>query len=160
MWVIIARRFTSCCEIDNSGRKTILKNKPQISLIGDIRDYDARQIRKSAALKGDDEIDLVVGGPPCQAFSTAGKRQGFDDKRGNVLLTYIDRIIELRPRFAVIENVRGILSAPLKHRPHILRGPGFSPLAYEEEKGGALYYILERLRNAGYGVSFNLYNAA
>ena len=150
----------SCCEVDNSCRKTILKNKPQISLIGDIRDYDARQIRKSAGLKTDDEIDLVVGGPPCQAFSTAGKRQGFDDKRGNVLLTYLDRIIGLRPKFAVIENVRGMLSAPMKHRPHNLRGSGFLPLAHEEEKGGALYYILERLRNAGYGVSFNLYNAA
>ena len=150
----------SCCEVDNSCRKTILKNKKQISLIGDIRDYDARQIRKSAGLKTDDEIDLIVGGPPCQAFSTAGKRQGFDDKRGNILLTYLDRIIRLRPKFAVIENVRGILSAPLKHRPHNLRGSGFPPLAYDEGKGGALYYILERLRNAGYGISFNLYNAA
>ncbi|MBI5664583.1 MAG: DNA cytosine methyltransferase [Nitrospirae bacterium] len=150
----------SCCELDNSSRKTILKNKPLISLIGDIRDYDAGQIRKSAGLKTDDDIDLVVGGPPCQAFSTAGRRQGFDDKRGNVLLTYLDRIIELRPKFAVIENVRGILSAPLKHRPHNLRGLGFSPLAHEEEKGGALYYVLERLRSAGYGVSFNLYNSA
>ena len=149
-----------CCEVDNACRKTILKNKPHISLIGDILNYDAGEIKKSAGLGPDDEIDLVIGGPPCQAFSTAGRRQGFEDDRGNVLLTFLDRIRELRPRFAVIENVRGILSAPLKHRPHNMRGPGFPPLAPEEEKGGALFHIIETLRNAGYGVSFNLYNAA
>lgn len=149
-----------CCEVDNACRKTILKNKPQIALIGDLRDYSAVQIRESAGLGTKDEIDLVVGGPPCQAFSTAGKRKGFEDMRGNVFLTFIDRILELKPKFAVIENVRGILSAPLKHRPHNMRGPGSPPLDPAEEKGGALFHILERLRSAGYGISFNLYNAA
>ncbi len=149
-----------CCEIDNACRKTILKNRPDIALISDINNYSAKQIREKAHLKIKDEIDLVVGGPPCQAFSTAGKRKGFKDERGNVLLTYLDRIIELKPKFAVIENVRGILSAPLTHRPHSMRGIGHPPLAHEEQKGGALYYILDKLRNAGYAVSFNLYNAA
>jgi len=113
-----------------------------------------------AGLSNTTEIDLIVGGPPCQAFSTAGKREGFGDERGNVFLTFIDRIIELNPKFAVIENVRGLLSAPLTHRPHERRGFGFPPLTPEEEKGGALDFILKRIRAAGYGVSFNLYNAA
>lgn len=148
------------CEIDNACRKTILKNKPKIALISDINKYSGDDIRKVAGLAENDDIDLIVGGPPCQAFSTAGKRQGFDDERGNVFLTYLERIKELQPRFAVIENVRGILSAPLKHRPHENRGFGYPPLTPEEEKGGALMHILNLLRQTGYGITFNLYNAA
>ncbi len=149
-----------CCETDNACRKTILKNRPNVTLIGDILDYSANQIRIDAGLSPDSEIDLVVGGPPCQAFSTAGKRKGFEDSRGNVFLSFIDKIIELNPRFAVIENVRGILSAPLKHRPHNERGKNSPPLSEEEQKGGALYFIIQQLKNEGYSVSFNLYNSA
>ncbi len=148
------------CEIDNACRKTILKNKPQIALIDDINKYNADEIRELASLSPNDDIDLVVGGPPCQAFSTAGKRQGLEDERGNVFLKYLDIAIELAPKFIVIENVRGLLSAPLKHRPHNKRGNGFRSLTPEEDKGGVLYHVLQKLREAGYGVSFNLYNSA
>jgi len=148
------------CEVDKASRKTIAKNRPDIALIGDIRDHSAESIRTHAGIEPDTEIDLIVGGPPCQAFSTAGKRKGFEDQRGNVFLTYLDRIIELQPKFAVIENVRGILSAALKHRPHDQRGKDHLPLTELEMKGGALRHILHILRSAGYGVSFNLYNAA
>lgn len=148
------------CEIDPSARKTIEINRPDIALIGDIRDYSAPEIREKAGLSSTDEIDVIVGGPPCQAFSSAGKRQGFNDERGNVFLTFIDLIIQLKPRFAVIENVRGLLSAPLKHRPHEMRGKNFPPLSQDEQRGGALLFITQRLKDAGYSVSFNLYNAA
>ena len=148
------------CEVDKASRKTITRNKPDIALIGDIRDYTAEEIREKAGLGANDEIDLVVGGPPCQAFSTAGKRKGFEDERGNVFLTFIDRILELRPKYAVIENVRGILSAPLSHRPHNQRGSEFQDLNFSELKGGALLNIVNILRDNGYGISFNLYNAA
>lgn len=147
-------------EIDKACRETISMNRPETALIGDIREYSAEQIRSLAGLSANDEIHLMIGGPPCQAFSTAGKRQGFQDDRGNVFLTFIDRILELNPQVAVIENVRGLLSAPLEHRPHERRGFGFPPLTPDEEKGGALNFILHRLRAGGYGVSFNLYNSA
>lgn len=147
-------------EIDNACRKTILKNRPDMPLVGDIRDYSAQQVRQIAGLNESEEIDLIVGGPPCQAFSTAGKRKGFEDERGNVFLTFIDMITELRPKFAVIENVRGLLSAPLKHRPHNTRGEGFEELQLDEFPGGALNHIIERLTSSGYSVNFNLYNSA
>ena len=147
-------------EIDKRCCETIRANKPNVSLIGDIRNYNAYDIVKAGGLKSFDQVDLIVGGPPCQAFSTAGKRKGFEDERGNVFLKYLDLICEIKPRFAVIENVRGLLSAPLNHRPHSLRGKGFAPLEETELKGGALLYILGRLREAGFGVSFNLYNSA
>ena len=87
------------------------------------------------------QVDIIIGGPPCQAFSTAGQRKGFQDKRGNVFLTFIDRILELRPKFAVIENVRGILSAPFECE-EMEKRFGFAPKTPEEKKGGALLYIL------------------
>jgi len=148
------------CEIDSAARKTIETNRPDIALIGDIRDYSATAIREKAGLSSEEEIDVIVGGPPCQAFSSAGKRQGFNDERGNVFLTFIDLIVELKPRFAVIENVRGLLSAPLKHRPHEMRGNNYPSLSQDEQRGGALLFITRKLKEAGYSVSFNLYNAA
>ncbi len=148
------------CEIDNACRKTILKNKPNITLIGDLLKYKPLEIKYMAGLEQDDEIDLIVGGPPCQAFSTAGKRKGFEDERGNVFLSFINLITTLRPKYAVIENVRGLLSAPLQHRPHNERGSNFPPLNIEEQNGGALAHILKLLGEAGYAVNFNLYNAA
>jgi DNA (cytosine-5)-methyltransferase 1 len=147
-------------EIDNACRKTIKKNKPNIALIGDIEAYSPAQIKLMAGLGTDEEIDLIIGGPPCQAFSTAGRRKGFQDRRGNVFLTYLDIIKSLRPKFAVIENVRGLLSAPLKHRPHSERGLDFPGLEGAENPGGALKLIISILEEAGYGVTFNLYNTA
>lgn len=146
-------------EIESNTRKTILLNKPDIGLIGDINKYDSQAIRKFANIPNDKDIDLIIGGPPCQAFSTAGQRKGFDDERGNVFLTFIDRILELRPKYAVIENVRGLLSAPFE-REETEKTFGFAPKTPAEKRGGALAYIINKLEHGGYTVSFNLYNAA
>jgi DNA (cytosine-5)-methyltransferase 1 len=147
------------CEIDKVCRRTITANRPEIGLLGDIWKYSAADIRKAAGLKAKEEIDIIVGGPPCQAFSTAGARRGFEDERGNAFLRYIELILELRPQYAVIENVRGLLSAPMAHTPHAQRGDDWQPET-EARAGGALHHVLGLLRAGGYGVSFNLYNAA
>jgi DNA (cytosine-5)-methyltransferase 1 len=148
------------CEYDKFCRGTIQANRPNLPLLGDIWQYSTSEIRQAAGLTPRDEIDLVIGGPPCQAFSTAGGRKGFKDERGNVLLKFIEVILELRPHYAVIENVRGLLSAALSHRPHSERGGDNPSLLAEELPGGALLHVLKCLRGNGYGVSFNLYNAA
>ncbi|MGN0921717.1 MAG: DNA cytosine methyltransferase [Cellvibrio sp.] len=147
------------CEVDKSCRKTIVANKPEIALLGDVWNYSGDQIREAAGLSKRDKIDVIVGGPPCQAFSTAGARRGFKDDRGNALIRYLELIEELQPEYAVIENVRGLLSAALSHRPHSTRSEDH-PLLIEEMPGGALLLVMERLRDMGYGVSFNLYNSA
>lgn len=147
------------CEVDKTCRRTITANRPDIGLIGDIWKYSSEEIRDFAGLRPTDEIDVIVGGPPCQAFSTAGARRGFQDERGNAFIRYVDLILEMKPKFAVIENVRGLLSAPMIHTPHADRGPGWRPDP-EELPGGALMHVLQRLRAGGYAVSFNLYNAA
>lgn len=148
------------CEVNRHCVGTINLNRPNLPVINDIRDYSAADVRKYAGLSPDETIDLVVGGPPCQAFSTAGARRSFEDERGNVFIKYLELAVELKSRFIVIENVRGLLSAPLKHRPHNQRGKDFPDLLDEEMPGGALKFILSYLEGHGYGVSFNLYNSA
>lgn len=59
----------------------------------------------------DEEIDLVVGGTPCQSFSVAGLRGGLSDDRGNLALTYCRILQKYRPRWFVWENVPGVLSS-------------------------------------------------
>jgi DNA (cytosine-5)-methyltransferase 1 len=147
------------CEVDKVCRRTISANRPDIALLGDIWKYSADDIRKAAGLGPKDDLDVIVGGPPCQAFSTAGARRGFKDERGNAFLRYIELILELRPKYAVIENVRGLISAPMNHTPHAERGNEWTP-NLGEKSGGALFHILQMLHTNGYGVSFNLYNAA
>lgn len=147
------------CEFDPACRKTIIANKPDVGLIGDVWNYTPAQIREYATLSPTDEIDLLVGGPPCQAFSTAGGRKGLNDERGNALVRYLQLIEELRPRYAVLENVRGLLSVPLLHQPHAERDAS-QKLSQAQLPGGVLLAIVNRLQQAGYGVSFNLYNSA
>lgn len=53
----------------------------------------------------------VIGGPPCQSWSNAGKGRGFDDPRGKVFLTFINILREKHPLFFVAENVKGIMAA-------------------------------------------------
>jgi DNA (cytosine-5)-methyltransferase 1 len=149
----------SACEFDKACRRTITANRPDVGLLGDVWQYSAAEMRVAAGLNEIDQIDVMVGGPPCQAFSTAGARRGFTDDRGNAFLRYVNLILELRPRFAVIENVRGLLSAPMMHTRHSERGEGWKP-AEDELPGGALLYVLRILREGGYNVTFNLYNAA
>src|SRR3546814_6684256 len=59
----------------------------------------------------DHEIDVLVGGTPCQPFSVAGLRGGLEDPRGSLMLTYLAIADRYRPRWAVWENVPGVLSS-------------------------------------------------
>ncbi len=137
------------CEFNKACRMTIAKNKPEIGLIGDITDFTAEEILKMAKISEGRKVDVIFGGPPCQAFSTAGNRKAFDDERGNVFLKYLSIISEIKPTYVVIENVRGLLSTPFKYKD-----------IEEPIKGGAMMIILDKLKEIGYTVSFNLYNAA
>jgi DNA (cytosine-5)-methyltransferase 1 len=147
-------------EIDKKTCDTIRLNRPDLRLYAeDIRQLSPERLRFDLG-RDADELFAIAGGPPCQAFSTAGRRLGLNDERGNVFLHFIDLIVGLRPKYAIFENVRGLLSAPLKHRPHDQRGRGFPPLQSDELPGGALTHILQRLESGGYTTTFTLYNTA
>ena len=57
------------------------------------------------------DVDVLVGGTPCQSFSVAGLRKGLDDPRGNLMLTYLAIAAKYRPKWLVWENVPGVLSS-------------------------------------------------
>jgi DNA (cytosine-5)-methyltransferase 1 len=59
----------------------------------------------------DADVDVLVGGTPCQSFSVAGLRKGLDDPRGNLMLTYLAIARRYRPEWLVWENVPGVLSS-------------------------------------------------
>ncbi len=137
------------CEFNKACRLTIATNEPEMALIGDIEKYTAKEILEYAGVPKGRKVDVIFGGPPCQAFSTAGNRLGFNDSRGNVFLKYLDIVGEIKPTYVVIENVRGLLSAEYPYKD-----------IEQPIKGGAMLIILDKLRSFGYSVSFNLYNAA
>src|SRR6266700_528986 len=71
--------------------------------------------------KGD--LTLLAGGPPCQPFTTSGRRQGLQDARATTLFpAYLRWVDELDPQALLIENVDGLLSAALLYRPLVERG--------------------------------------
>lgn len=78
-------------------------------------DITGVEIRRNSSI-GDREIDVVFGGPPCQGFSLMGKRI-FDDPRNSLIKNFIHLVIELQPKFFVLENVKGMTLG--KHREFI-----------------------------------------
>lgn len=139
-------------EIEKDMCNTIRLNKPDLPLISDdIRNYSGADLLRKAGLK-QGELFLLCGGPPCQAFSTAGKRRGLDDERGNVFLKYISLIGEMKPKYFLIENVRGLLSATYNYNKYNQDTPA--------PKGSALAYLLYQIKKLGYSYSFTLYDAA
>ena len=77
-------------------------NIPQEHFHYDVRFLDGYQYRN--------EIDLFVGGSPCQSFSMVGKRGGFEDTRGTLFYEFARLVNEIRPKVFIYENVKGVLS--------------------------------------------------
>ncbi len=78
-------------------------------------DITAAEIRSRPCI-GDREIDVVFGGPPCQGFSLIGKRV-FDDPRNSLVNHFIRLVLQLQPKYFVLENVKGMTLG--KHREFI-----------------------------------------
>lgn len=68
----------------------------------DVREFDAKKYRG--------QVDIVVGGAPCQAFSMVGRRLGFEDARGTLFYEFARVIKETNPKVFIFENVKGLLS--------------------------------------------------
>lgn len=147
-------------ECDRFAAATIRQNRPDIAVIEHrLEDVPTRDILRAAGL-GRGEAAVITGGPSCQAFSTAGLRGSMGDPRGTSFREFLRVVREARPRFFVMENVKGVLSAAIRHRPLNSRGPGHPPLEDDEQLGSALMQILRDLRKTGYYVVFDLVNSA
>lgn len=96
-------------------------------------------------------IDVVTGGPPCQGFSLAGKRDS-NDMRNKLIHSYIEVLAQVKPRYFVMENVLGILSAELE---------SFAGLAKFYKKAKVTDILIEEFKHIGYSkVSFKLMDAS
>lgn len=112
----------------------------------DIRNVDPLELLERLGLK-QGELDLLVGGPPCQAFSTAGKRRATDDPRGLLLWEFLRFVDAIQPKFFLMENVRGLLSSAVKHRKLAQRPEqGGAPLAAEEGAGSVIKLFADDLQ--------------
>ncbi|MEN9216728.1 MAG: DNA (cytosine-5-)-methyltransferase [Gloeomargarita sp. HHBFW_bins_162] len=89
-------------EIDKDACQTLRRNRPHWQVIqGDVKNMDFTPFQN---------IDLVSGGFPCQAFSYAGEKLGFEDARGTLFFEFARAIKEMQPKVFLAENVRGLLS--------------------------------------------------
>ncbi len=119
-------------EIDKFSCETLKTNRPSWNVIcQDIHEVDF------TSYKG--QIDIVTGGFPCQAFSFAGKKLGFDDTRGTLFHEFARCVKEVQPFMFLAENVRGLIS---------------------HDHGRTLTTILEVLADLGYDIQYQVLNAA
>ncbi len=124
-------------DFDPNACDTYRRNIGDHIYCGSILEVDASTLPK---------CDLIVGGPPCQGFSTIGKRASSDpekrkahDSRNELVVTYTQIVRTVRPKFIVMENVKGILT----------------------RNGGAyLKTVLSELRKGGYNVDYRVVNMA
>ncbi|SKB63316.1 DNA (cytosine-5)-methyltransferase 1 [Soonwooa buanensis] len=90
-------------EIDKHACETLRKNRPNWNVLeGDIKNFDFSEYYN--------KVDVVTGGFPCQAFSYAGKRLGFEDARGTLFYEFARVVKEVNPPICIGENVKGLLS--------------------------------------------------
>jgi DNA (cytosine-5)-methyltransferase 1 len=116
-------------EIEAFPRAVLTHHYPEVPLHGDFTTIERGQYA---------EIDVLVGGTPCQDFSIAGLRAGLDGDRGNLSLEFLRLADRLRPRWLVWENVPGVLSA---------------------NEGRAFGAILGALAQLGYGWAYRVLDA-
>lgn len=145
--VVIGQDFEQACV-------ETIKANGHIVLAGDIRNIQPEQILEMSCLSVGEPF-MICGGPPCQPFSTAGKRLGINDPRGSLFMDYIRMIDYIRPRFFVMENVKGILSAPLIHIPTLEREKNDS----KQKLGTVLDVILSEFNKLKYKTVYGILDA-
>lgn len=115
-------------EFDKHAAATLKLNKPSWNVDGrDVHEVDFSEYK--------DKVDVVEGGFPCQAFSYAGKRLGFDDTRGTLFHEFARAVKEVHPKVAIGENVRGLLT---------------------HDNGRTLKTMIKTLQELGYNVNYKV----
>ncbi|MGC9503180.1 DNA cytosine methyltransferase [Baaleninema sp.] len=135
-----------CCQTlrENQKQQLPIKHKNRTFLEhtkivpGDITKLSGQDLSQGRS------IDLVVGGPPCQTFSSSGKMQSVLDPRGQLFLEFVRIVDELQPKCFLFENVRGLVTAKDKN--------GIP--------GGVIKTIIESFEAIGYSCRVDLLNAA
>ena len=127
-WHQLGWKPVAFSEIEPFPSAVLAHHWPDVPNLGDMTKYHDWRT---------DDIQLLVGGTPCQAFSVAGLRKGLDDPRGNLTLTFLGILARYRPKWVVWENVPGVLS----------------------DKTGAFGSFLGGLSELGYGWAYRILDA-
>ncbi|OTP30999.1 C-5 cytosine-specific DNA methylase [Enterococcus faecalis] len=122
------------CEIDKFARTSY---KAIHDTTGEVEMHDITTI-SDEFIRGIGSVDVICGGFPCQAFSIAGKRKGFEDTRGTLFFEIARFASILRPRYLFLENVKGLLN---------------------HERGATFETILRSLDELGYDVEWQVLNS-
>jgi len=109
----------------------------------DIRTLDPVSLLENLGLQPG-QLDLLCGGPPCQAFSQIGKRGSLDDERGELLFQMIRFAEVFRPQAILIEQVKGLLNAP----------------DHTGKAGGVFELLLTQFKDLGYESKWQVINTA
>jgi DNA-cytosine methyltransferase len=125
-------------DFDEKAAETFKKNIPDAKVVvGDITDCEVK--KKIINLSQNANVNMIVGGPPCQGYSMKGKKLGLKDPRNFLFREYLNLVKEMQPEVFVIENVKGLL----------LASNGW----FKDE-------ILNAVSDMGYWVEYGILNAA
>ena len=102
-WHPLGWEAVAYSEIERFPSEVLAHHYPSTPNLGDMTKFKEWSIESN--------VDLLVGGTPCQSFSVAGLRKGLDDPRGNLMLTYLAIADKYKPKWIVWENVPGVLSS-------------------------------------------------
>lgn len=116
-------------EIDKYADSIYRRHFPKHTSLGDVTQIDPKEL---------ENFDLLVAGFPCQAFSIAGKGRGFEDTRGTLFFEIARICAEKRPKYLLLENVKGLLS---------------------HNKGETFKTIVRVLTDLGYDIEWKIYNS-
>ena len=123
--------FVFANEFDSHAARAFESNYPDITMLNqDIKTIDTETVRQ---LIGDEPVDLIIGGPPCQSFSTVGQRV-YDDK-ATLYEEYLRLLSIVRPKMFLFENVKGILS--------------MKETFYKKDENGNIVYKITKNKETG-----------
>ena len=125
----LGHEIVGACEIDKYARDIYSKHFPNVKIHHDATKMSPKSLPP---------FDVLCAGFPCQAFSIAGKRAGFDDPRGNLFFEIARIAKEKRPRYLLLENVKGLLS---------------------HDKGETFRVIISTLDEMGYDAEWQVLNS-
>ena len=129
----IKHKIVFACDIDSYVKKSYFENYK----IQEDAWYDD-VLKLNATKYINENIDIIVGGSPCQSFSFVGKQKGLEDDRGNLIFEFIRVIKECTPKMFIFENVKGLTT---------------------HESGKTFEYVLSKFNELDYNISYDILKA-
>ena len=129
----INHKIVFACDIDAYVKKSYFENYK----IQKDEWYDD-VLKLDASKYIDENIDIIVGGSPCQSFSFVGKQKGLEDDRGNLIFEFMRVVKECRPKMFIFENVKGLTT---------------------HESGKTFEYVLSKFKELDYNITYDILKA-